>query len=207
MDIKVFRNKAFRYCWLSFSITFFMVLSISYLIPNFSQLAMGQSALIAGIIMLPGSILTMVLSPFAGKMYDAFGAKMPLTIGIVVVIISQLIFFLVVQHASIPALIATYMIFSFGQCLIISNTMTHGLDALPKEEKPDGNAVYNTAQQLFGAIGTSIISSIVASAQAHNDMTAGTIAGTTHAFLLLTVLAILSLISIICALRCKTQAS
>ncbi|SDB06500.1 DHA2 family efflux MFS transporter permease subunit [Eubacterium oxidoreducens] len=203
INLRVFRSRQFTCSLCAFSITFFMVLSISYLIPNFSQLAIGQSALIAGLIMLPGSILTMLLSPIGGKLYDRVGAKFPLTLGIVVVIISQIIFLLMIQNARPVTLMVTYLIFAFGQCLIIGNTMTHGIKGLAEALNADGNAVYNTAQQLFGAIGTSIISSIVAASQASYDMTLGTITGTMHAFILLIVLSASGFFSIITALKKK----
>ena len=44
--------------------------------------------------------------------------------------------------------------------------MTNGLKQLTPELNPDGNAVINTLQQLAGAIGTSIITTIVAASQA-----------------------------------------
>ncbi|MCR5667066.1 MAG: DHA2 family efflux MFS transporter permease subunit [Eubacterium sp.] len=201
INLKVFRNKTFTFSLGAYSLTFFMILSVSYLIPNFTQLAIGQSALVAGLIMLPGSILTMLLSPISGKIYDRVGARLPLTLGSLVVVAAQIIFFIVVRHASVPVLIGVYLVFAFGQCMVIGNSMTHGINALAPQLNADGNAVYNTATQLFGAIGTSIISSIVAASQATMDMTLGTITGTAHGFILLIVLAIVSVISIICALK------
>ena len=69
--------------------------------------------------------------------------------------------------------------------------MTNGLKQLPPELNPDGNAVINTLQQLAGAIGTSIITTIVAASQAKlpDDLAAATAQGTQYSFYLLAVLA------------------
>jgi hypothetical protein len=57
----------------------------------------------------------------------------------------------------------------------------------------DGNAVFSTCQQLAGAVGTSVVSTIVAAAQQEqaDDMMLGTLIGTQDAFVLLLVLTIL----------------
>lgn len=70
--------------------------------------------------------------------------------------------------------------------------MTNGLSHLSAKRNADGNAVINTLQQLAGAIGTSVVSSIVASAQAAmpGDMAQATRWGSSYAFYLLAVLAV-----------------
>jgi DHA2 family lincomycin resistance protein-like MFS transporter len=74
------------------------------------------------------------------------------------------------------------------------------LRSLPNELNADGNAVFSTSQQLAGAIGTSVVSTIVAAAQQKQpgDMAAGTMTGTQNAFMLLLFLAVLMTV---CACR------
>ena len=71
----------------------------------------------------------------------------------------------------------------------MGTNMTHGLSYLPEELNSDGNAVINTMQQLSGAVGTCVVSTIVASAQASQSaadaMMAGTLSGTQSAFVVL----------------------
>ncbi len=52
--------------------------------------------------------------------------------------------------------------FAIGQALQMGNNFTVALGHLPEDRKADGNAVINTMQQLFGAMGTSVISGVVA---------------------------------------------
>ena len=60
--------------------------------------------------------------------------------------------------------------------MAVGNTMTHGLEALPRELQADGNAVYNALQQVSAAVGTSIITTIVSAAQLRlpHDLVRGT---------------------------------
>ena len=72
-----------------------------------------------------------------------------------------------------------YPFFPICQALSLSNSMTNGLRSLPEELQADGNAAFNTLQQLGGAIGTAVAAAIVNSAQADSsgDLVAGTTAG------------------------------
>ena len=71
----------------------------------------------------------------------------------------------------------------------------------------DGNAVINTTQQLGGAVGTSIVSSIVAAAQAQPgvELAQSTAQGTHSAFLVLLVMAVAMLCCSSGALRLKRK--
>lgn len=51
---------------------------------------------------------------------------------------------------------AIYVVFAFGQSLMVGNMLTTSLGFLPAAAKADGNAVINTPQQLSGAIGTAV---------------------------------------------------
>lgn len=167
----------------------FICLGAGFLIPNYAQLVMGENAFTAGCLLLPGCIIGACLTPAAGKILDRFGARLPVTFGNICVIISACLFSLFLHSAGIAAIIVFYIIFTFGQSFSMGTNMTHGLSYLPEELNSDGNAVINTMQQLSGAVGTCVVSTIVASAQASQSaadaMTAGTLSGTQSAFVVL----------------------
>ena len=62
--------------------------------------------------------------------------------------------------------------------------MTNGLSQLPEELNADGNAAMNTLLQLAGAVGTAVISTIVATAQAAEptNIAHATMLGSRHGF-------------------------
>lgn len=90
-----------------------------------------------------------------------------------------------------------YIIYTIGQGLCVGNTMTYGLSKLPKDLSADGNALINSLQQLAGAAGTAVATTIVAAAQ-NADMAQfarQTATGSRNVFLLLAVLLVLSLVA------------
>ena len=172
----VFRSAGFDLSLVSLMILQFTVLGLSYLLPNYAQLVMGAGATEAGSILLPGCML---------------GAARPILAGCVCTLVACVLYYL--MSASLPTHTATlvYMLFTLGQGLLVGNTLTHALSMLAPRLKADGNAVVNTLQQLSGAVGTSVVSSIVNTAQTGmTDVTMAyaTILGTRGAYLLLAVL-------------------
>jgi len=97
---------------------------------------------------------------------------------------------------------AIYVLFAFGQSVMVGNSLTNALSFLPAATKADGNAVVNTLQQLSGALGTSIASAVVAVSQAAmpNDMATATMLGTRSAYLLLIAVGVLPLVCSLVAL-------
>ena len=169
----------------------FVVLGLSFLIPNYSQLVMGAGATEAGSILLPGCLVGALMAPLSGQILDRFGPRRPILAGAACAFVGTALFAALSQSlATLPA-ICIYVCFALGQGLMVGNSMTTSLSFLPVETKSDGNAVITTLQQLAGAIGTSVASAIVNAAQVGaTDMAAATMTGSRSAYLLLAVVAV-----------------
>ncbi len=192
--VQVFRYLPFSLSVMSILLIQFICLGMGFLIPNYSQLVSGEDAFISGCLLLPGCIIGAALSPFSGRLLDRIGARKPILTGNISVIVSAVCFALFLGKSSLLLIACFYVFFALGQGFSVGTTMTNGLSALPQELSSDGNAVINTLQQLAGAIGTAVCSTIVASSQASaNNMASGTTAGTVHAFIMLAILSVLML--------------
>lgn len=128
---------------------------------------------------------------------DRLGAMRPILIGAAVGVATLVLFASCGVRATGVQLALIYTLFPVCQGLSISNSMTNGLRSLPENLQADGNAAFNTIQQLGGAIGTAIATSIVNSAQAVNpgNFVAGTAAGTQTSFNVLLGIGIIAFVS------------
>jgi DHA2 family lincomycin resistance protein-like MFS transporter len=191
IHLDIFRSHRFCFALTAFILMQFIVLGIGFIIPNYAQIALGENALVAGCILLPGCIVGAVMAPFAGRTLDRFGAARPLMTGAVCILASTALFMIFgTSSGRVDVLTAIYVLFAFGQSLSVGNGLTNGISALPAERSADGNAVFNTLQQLFGALGTSVCSVIVARRQAEEGLVKGMISGASSGFTLLLILGI-----------------
>ena len=192
IDVKVFGCLPFTLSVLVLVFIQFICLGLGFLIPNYAQIVSGQGAFVAGCLLLPGCLLGAALSPISGRILDRFGAMKPILTGNVSILIALCCFSIFAGNLTTVPVVIFYLFFAFGQGFSVGNSMTNGLRQLPPEKNADGNAVINTLQQLAGAIGTSVVSTLVASAQTArpDDMARATMEGSRSAFYLLTVLAV-----------------
>ena len=195
LNLRVFRCGPFTCSVLVLVLIQFICLGLGFLIPNYAQLVSGQEAFLAGCLLLPGCLVGAVLSPVSGRILDRLGAERPILLGNLCIVLSLCCFSAFAASLTTAAFMVFYLIFAFGQGFSVGTTMTNGLSHLPPEENSDGNAVINTLQQLAGAIGTSVVSTIVASAQAAmpESLAAATCQGSGYAFYLLAALTVVML--------------
>lgn len=200
IHLQVFQSKCFLFSVLTLFMMFVIAIGMGYLVPNYAQVILGSSAMESGVILLPGCVLGIIMTLFAGKIYDRIGAKIPLIIGAVFVVIGLSLYIFPAQ-LTIAQMRNFYFVYTFGQALLVGNTMTHGVSAVYSDMKADANAVNNTVQQLSSSIGMGIITTVVAVAQTKNtDMIAGTMAGMHMSYVFIVFIAIVAFICTVMAL-------
>lgn len=194
--LDIFTYKPFVFSVLALVLVQFICLGLSFLIPNYAQLAAGADPFAAGCLLLPGCILGALLAPLGGKLLDHFGAKKPILFGNCCILAAMLCYSVLAERLPLMMFMIFYVAFAAGQGFSVGNTMTNGLKQLPEVLNADGNAMINTLQQLAGAIGTSVVTTLVAAEQAKlpEDLALATMLGSQKAFILLCALAVLIII-------------
>lgn len=191
----VLLNWRFDLSTIALMISQFSILGTSFLLPNFAQLSLHQNAFVAGLLLLPGTTLGIFLSLLGGKMYDVLGARKPIMLGFSLYAIATLLFSIFMPQMTIWMIIIFFAIAIMGQAFSSGNTMTSGLHQVEDQFSTDANAVLNTVQQLAGALGTSIVATIVAEHQsAAHRIALGTMTGVRTAFCLLFILQLIALL-------------
>lgn len=191
----VLLNWRFDLSTIALMISQFSILGTSFLLPNFAQLSLHQNAFVAGLLLLPGTTLGIFLSLLGGKMYDVLGARKPIMLGFSLYAIATLLFSIFMPKMTIWMIIIFFAIAIMGQAFSSGNTMTSGLHQVEDQFSTDANAVLNTVQQLAGALGTSIVATIVAEHQnAAHRIALGTMTGVRTAFCLLFILQLIALL-------------
>lgn len=195
LRVEIFRYLPYTLSTASLLLVGFICLGLGFLIPNYAQLVSHTDAFTAGCLLLPGCIIGAMLAPISGRLLDKFGAKRPILLGNTSILISVICYSLYPYELSSFFFIIFYLFFAFGQGFSMGTIMTNGLSQLPEELNADGNAAMNTLLQLAGAVGTAVISTIVATAQAADpsNISHATMLGSRHGFYVLTISAVLIL--------------
>lgn len=196
IDISIFRNLPFVCHLVAFFLINAIMLGMSFLLPNYLQVALLCESMAAGFMLLPGAGLNAIMGPFSGAALDKIGAKLPILIGTGLMTIGVLLLTVFGMKLNTGMIIGFYIVFGIGCGIAFGNTMTVGNLRLPVQQKAYGNTCFNTLMQFAGAVGTSVCAALVASVQNQSSAMSyemKTAAGSTHGFIFLLILAVICL--------------
>lgn len=188
LRVEVLRNKKFIMALTVILIAQFSVLALGYVIPNYSQISNHTGAFIAGGLLVPGCIVGAIISPLSGRLLDKIGARTPIVCGYGFMLCSLILFSWFGDSLTTMMFYCFYVVYTIGQGLGCPTAITFGLSQLPKHLSADGNALVNSFQQLAGAMGTAVASSIVAAQQLAapvSQFSESTAIGSRNAFMLM----------------------
>jgi EmrB/QacA subfamily drug resistance transporter len=163
LDLRAFRYNMFTLTTLINCVITMVMYADMILLPLYLQNARGFTALEAGFLMLPGALLMGLLSPAVGRLFDRFGAKWLSVIGITIILVTTYTFTDLSDSTSYMHLILMYAGRRIGMALFLMPLQTAGLNQLPSSLHSHGTAISNTARQVAGAIGTSLLVTIMTS--------------------------------------------
>jgi DHA2 family multidrug resistance protein len=131
-----------------------------FLVPIYLQNLRGFSPLESGLLMLPGAILMGALSPISGILFDKVGPRPLAIIGMIITLITTYEFTNLTLATSYTFIVVLYMVRMVGMGLLMMPIQTAGMNELPQEKNAHGTALSNTARQIAGSVGISLITTI-----------------------------------------------
>ena len=161
LNLSVFKFPMYVIGLLLVMICMVVIMSSMIILPMFLQTGAGLSVFTAGLMLLPGSALNGLLSPFIGRLFDKFGPQWLVIPGLIVVATMLWFFTTLSTASSLAFIVALHIGLMVGVAMIWMPSQTNGLNQLPPELYPHGTAVMNTLQQVIGAIGTAVAISIL----------------------------------------------
>ena len=165
--LTVLRSVKFRRRLLAYVLLQYVTIGYGYMIPNASQLGFGASVLAAGVVLLPGALLGAASAPVSGSLLDKFGPVRPMFTAMIVGLLGTVLMAAFIGAGSSMVMFDLwYFVYMLGFSMCFANTMTCGMAVLPPELKADGNALFNTFQQLSGAVATTVMAVFLGVAQA-----------------------------------------
>ncbi|MFS0562844.1 DHA2 family efflux MFS transporter permease subunit [Terribacillus sp. 179-K 1B1 HS] len=154
--------RVFKYWMFSLSTTINVVITMAMfaamlLIPIFTQNMLGYSPLKSGLLLLPGALVSAIMSPITGKLFDKIGARPLALIGLLITTITTYFLSTLSIDTTYTYMMTVYTFRMVGVSMVMMPIMTAGLNQLPKRYYAHGTAMANTLRQMAGAIGTALL--------------------------------------------------
>ncbi|MED4454757.1 DHA2 family efflux MFS transporter permease subunit [Metabacillus fastidiosus] len=161
LDLRVFKYNMFSLTTIiNISVTMVMYADMM-LLPLYLQSARGYTAIESGLLLLPGALVMGFLMPVTGKLFDRYGAKWLSIIGLIITIATTVGFINLTDSTSYTYLVLMSTGRRIGMALLLMPIQTAGLNQLPSSLNAHGTAISNTIRQVAGAVGTSLLVTVM----------------------------------------------
>ncbi|MBH0229672.1 MDR family MFS transporter [Halobacillus yeomjeoni] len=163
LEFRVFKYPIFTITTIIAMIAFMGLIGAETLIPLYMQNMRDFTAFESGLALLPGAVITGIMSPITGKIFDKIGARMLSIVGLCIITGASLAFSFLSIETTFIAITILYAIRMFGLSMVMMPVTTAGLNQLPKKLIPHGTAMNNTMRMVAASVGTAILVTVMTS--------------------------------------------
>jgi EmrB/QacA subfamily drug resistance transporter len=163
IDVRLFSRRIPAVSGITMSLFAGAFFGAMLLLPLYYQVARGESALDAGLLMIPQGVGAALMMPVGGRIVDRTGAARVVLPGLFCVLLGFGIFTQVGADTSYVLLGAASFVTGLGIGLAMMPTMAAAYQTLGHAEVSRATTAFNIVQRGFGALGVALMSVILAS--------------------------------------------
>jgi DHA2 family multidrug resistance protein len=183
LDLKLLKDKNFGLANLVLFLFGIGMFGSTFLLPMYLQNSMGYTALQSGAVFLPVGMIQGAISPLSGWFTDKVNAKIPLLLGVGLLITSfylnsQLSF--LTEHSFI---MTSLYLRGLGMGMIFTPLSSYSLATIPRDKMAQASGITNTVRQVGGSFGVALLSTMLTSrVNYHVQIFGGAIQSNTQTF-------------------------
>jgi EmrB/QacA subfamily drug resistance transporter len=166
LDVRIFGNWAYTNASLLMAILIAALFAGMFYVPLFLQEGQGLGALQAGLTLLLPALITGMVMPISGQLYDRIGARWPATIGLILVAYGTYLIHGITLATSKGQIVLWMSIRSLGLGLSIMPIMTAAMATISSAAAGRASAMNNIIQRVSSALGLGVLTAILTTQQA-----------------------------------------
>ncbi len=162
MNLRALKNAAFASANMIQFIAFFSLFGSIILLPIFVQQLLGYTSFLAGMVLAPGGVATLLLMPIVGLAVTRINPKAILICGITTMAYSM--FMMTQFNLSVDYDIVAWsrIIMGVGMGMIMVPLMTMAFATVKKEEMANATSIFSLVRNIAGSFGVAIMTTILA---------------------------------------------
>ena len=174
LDVKILVNRNYAVSVISSMVLYLVMMGSSVMMPLYVQSVMGYSAVVSGLVTLPGSLATALVSPFAGKLYDEIGIKKVFVAGAAALVISNMGMFFLSMETPLWIAAALNVIRNISIGSLMMPLLTWGTSNVHPTKMADASSLLTSLRTIAGSIGSAVFVGIMtmvaaSSAESYGD--------------------------------------
>lgn len=165
VDIRLLGTRQFGACALVMLGTFAVLVSTTQLLPQLLQTEVGYTAMLAGLALSPGGVVTMMLMPVAGRLVSVVQPKYLIMFGAAVAALSMWHMTGLTGDISYGYAALARIYLAIGLPFLFLPVTTASYDGVPPEKTNQASALINVARNIGGSMGVALSQTMLAQRQ------------------------------------------
>lgn len=161
VNLRLFKNISFSAGNLVMFFVGFCLYSSIMLIPLFLQTLMGYTATLAGMVLAPGGVATLVTMPIVGALISRYDGRKVVFCGLVIGAISMYIMQGFTLEASYWDFVWPRIVLGVGLAMIFVPLTTVTLSTISREEMGNATGIFNLLRNVGGSVGIAIAATLL----------------------------------------------
>lgn len=170
VNLKTFRNVSFSTGNIVMFFAFFNLFGSIVLLPIYLQTLMGYNATLAGMVLGPGGMATLVAMPVAGILVTRINPKSLLAFGIIISAYSTYLMSQFSLMADFNTIIWPRVVLGVGMGFLFIPLTTMTMSSINKEEMGNASSIYNLLRNLGGSFGVAFVTTMLARRSQHHQL-------------------------------------
>ena len=161
IDIRLLGQRQFGACFLAMLGTGAIVIATTQILPQLLQAELGYTAFLAGLVLSPGGLVTMVMMPVTGALIGSVQPKYLIAAGAAIAALSMWHLTGITGDISYGYAAMSRIYLAIGLPLLFLPITTASYDGLPPEKTNQASALINVARNLGGSMGVALAQTIL----------------------------------------------
>ena len=162
VNLRIFKKLTFSTGNVVMFFAFFNLFGSIVLLPIYLQTLMGYTSTLAGLVLGPGGIATLIAMPIAGRLVTKINPKAILAFGIIVAAYSTYLMSQFNLLADFNTVIWPRVVLGIGMGFLFIPLTTLTMSAIRKEDMGNASAIYNLLRNLGGSFGVAFVTTMLA---------------------------------------------
>jgi len=159
LDVRVFRYGVFSWSNLLVIATTVALFSGIFYVPLFLQNIAGMGALETGLILMPSALMSGLMMPFSGRLFDRLGPRPLAFAGLAVVAFATFLMHNLNVYTPTSTIVWWLVVRGLGMGLMMMPVQAAGLNAIPTRLVGQASAFSNIIQRVAGSFGIAYLTS------------------------------------------------
>ena len=165
VDIRLLGRRQFGACFVCMLGTGAIVIATTQILPQLLQAEFGYTAMLAGLVLSPGGLVTMVMMPITGKLISMVQPKYLIAAGASIAALSMWHLTGITGDINYGYAALARVYLAVGLPLLFLPITTASYDGLPPDKTNQASALINVARNIGGSMGVALAQSALAQRQ------------------------------------------